>query len=102
MNIVQVLIPLWSNLGEQYTKALFDEVREEFVDQFSGLTAYTQAPVSGLWQNENGETVKDQLLIYEVMVEELDLTWWADYKSQLERRFDQEELVIRAQKIRFL
>jgi len=37
--------------------------------------------------------------VYEVMVESLDRAWWAQYRSRLERRFNQEELVVRAHEI---
>ena len=31
------------------------------------------------------------------MVDELDRAWWNDYRRDLERRFKQDEVVIRAQ-----
>ena len=36
------------------------------------------------------------------MVEDLDEDWWSSYRRELERRFSQETLVIRAQEIRLL
>lgn len=36
-------------------------------------------------------------MVYEVMTEQLDRAWWADYRRALEVRFQQEEVVVRAQ-----
>jgi hypothetical protein len=41
-------------------------------------------------------------VVYEVMVESLDAAWWADYRQALQRRFEQDELVVRAQPMRRL
>ena len=101
-HLVQILLPLWSNEGKRFSKDLFDQVRNELIDQFSGLTAYTRAPADGLWQESGGETVHDDNVIYEIMVENLDRDWWASYRSQLENRFQQNKLIIRAQRITLL
>jgi hypothetical protein len=102
MYMIQLLLPLWTNGGEQVPKALFEQVREELVQRFGGLTAYTRTPASGLWQEKDGETVHDEIIVYEVMAEELDESWWSGYRGELEQRFSQEKLVIRAQEIRVL
>ena len=39
---------------------------------------------------------KDDVLLYEVMVESLDADWWKGYRRELEAKFQQEELVVRA------
>ncbi|HEV7929355.1 MAG TPA: hypothetical protein VGP12_04395 [Nitrosospira sp.] len=102
MYMTQLLLPLWSNDGERFSKALFEQVREELVQQFGGLTAYTRTPASGVWQEKDGGTVHDEIIVYEVMVENLDENWWNSYRRKLEKRFSQDELVIRAQEIRIL
>jgi hypothetical protein len=35
-------------------------------------------------------------VIFAVMADPLDRAWWRDYRERLERRFRQEELVVRA------
>ena len=102
MYMTQLLLPLWSNSGQRFPKALFEEVRDELVQQFGGLTAYTRTPASGVWQEKNGGTVHDEIIVYEVMVKILDEDWWNSYRRKLEKRFRQDELVIRAQEIRIL
>jgi hypothetical protein len=52
-----------------------------------------------LWESDSGETVRDQVVVYEVMVEEVDRAWWANLRERLEADFAQEELVVRAQKM---
>jgi hypothetical protein len=101
MHLVQLLLPLYDNEGRELPHELYIRVRQELVESFGGLTAYTRAPVSGLWEEE-GQTVRDDLIIFEAMVDTLDLAWWAQYRTDLERRFCQEELVIRAQEIQRL
>lgn len=100
--MVQLLLPLWSNSGERFSKKLFDQVSKELIDRFSGLTAHVQAPASGLWEKEDGKTVHDEIIIYEVMVDNLDLPWWTEYRRLLETRFKQNKLIIRAQEITIL
>jgi hypothetical protein len=39
---------------------------------------------------------RDEVVLIEVMAKRLDRQWWADYSSELKRRFRQDELVIRA------
>jgi hypothetical protein len=83
-------------------RALFGQVRDELVERFGGLTAYTRAPASGLWQEHDGETTHDEIVIYEVMTEQLDRPWWAGYRAELEKRFQQETLIVRAQEFQTL
>ena len=81
---------------------LFDELAKELTDRFGGVTAYTRAPATGIWEEQSGRTVRDQIVVYEVMAEKLEPEWWAGLRERLELRFDQEELVVRAQEIRRL
>lgn len=98
MHLVQILLPLYDNTGEALPKDLFAAVREELVQRFGGLTAFTRAPAKGLWKDDQG-VQRDDIVIYEVMASQLDRGWWSGYRQSLERRFGQEEIVIRAQAI---
>ncbi len=99
MHLVQLLLPLYDNRGNRLNKSLFAQVRDELVERFGGLTAHARAPASGLYQEGAGETVHDDLVIYEVMVDALDEPWWRSYRAELEKRFRQDELVVRAHSI---
>jgi len=82
----------------RFEQKLYTEVRNELVHRFGGITAYTRAPVHGLWQ-ESEQIVRDDLIIYEIMVETLEEEWWREYRVILENRFQQQSLVVRAHQI---
>lgn len=97
MHLVQLLVPLRDERGERFDGALYRRLRAELTDRFGGLTVYSRAPAEGLWREDDGEgPTHDDILVVEVMVEELDAAWWTEYRQELERRFRQEELVVRA------
>ena len=102
MNLVQLLLPLYDAAGERFPASRFDAVARELTQRFGGLTAYTRSPAAGLWEEEPGRTRRDDIVVYEVMVESLDAGWWAGYRERLEGEFRQKELVVRAQEIRRL
>ena len=97
MYLIQLLLPLYDNDQQELPQALFEQVRAELVTRFGGLTAYSRAPLRGLWQEDGEHTVRDDLVIYEVMAPQLDRVWWRRYRRLLERRFRQESMVVRAQ-----
>ncbi len=100
MTLVQLLLPLFDNDGNRLPESTFLQVRAELTERFGGLTAYTRAPASGLWQDEDtGETSLDDIVVYEVMVDSLDRDWWRAYRLELEQTFRQKELVVRGQEI---
>jgi len=96
-HLVQLLLPLYDNSGTPIDGVRFREVRDELTARFGGLTVYSRAPAVGLWKEEEGRTAHDDIVVYEVMVRDLDVRWWGDYRRALEKRFAQETLVVRAQ-----
>ena len=103
MHLVQILLPLRTPHGNVFPHGEFARVASELTDQFGGMTAYSRPPASGLWQEQQtGRTERDDIVVYEVMVDDLDTQWWADYRRTLETRFAQHELVVRAQEMRRL
>jgi hypothetical protein len=95
-HLIQILLPLYDNQGTPVSSSLFRAVREELTTRFGGLTAYTRAPAEGLWKEDEQHTTRDQIVIYEVMADDLETEWWSEYRHGLERRFRQEEIVVRA------
>jgi hypothetical protein len=71
-------------------------------EQFGDVTAYTRAPATGLWESASGKTVRDQVVVYEVMVDRLDAAWWRELRIGLEGAFAPQELVVRSHAIRRL
>ncbi len=102
MHLVQLLLPIRDDAGRAYPREHYDALARELTDRFGGVTAYSRAPATGLWESDSGETVRDQVVVYEVMVETLDPAWWAGLRVRLETQFAQEELVVRAHRIRRL
>jgi len=66
------------------------------------MTAYTRAPAEGRWQSSDDRTVRDDIVVYEVMTEKLDRAWWNEYRGSLEKLFAQEHMLIRAQMVELL
>lgn len=103
MQLTQLLLPLYGNEGERFAAQLFDRVRHDLTRRFGGLTVYARAPADGLWQPEQqAQVVSDELIIFEVMSKRRHKNWWRRYRLRLQRRFRQEQILIRTQKIRIL
>ena len=96
MYLVQLLLPLRDNEGHPFDRAEFDRVKGELAERFGGATAFLRSPASGVWQEDNGGTSHDEIVIFEAMADALDRPWWELYRGELERRFRQEEVVVRA------
>jgi hypothetical protein len=102
-HLVQILLPLADNDGRSFGPDPYAQVRAELTDRFGGLTAYTRAPAQGVWRDEADRTSRDDVVVFEVVVEdELDAAWWGDYRRALETRFRQERILVRVQAIRLL
>jgi hypothetical protein len=98
VNLIQLLLPLYDNDGKPFPPSMFREIRTRLTERFGGLTAYTRSPAEGLWKEGDGEAKRDEVVVYEVMVDDLDRAWWGGFRAELERRFAQQELVVRAQR----
>ncbi|WP_376706041.1 hypothetical protein RQ479_29635 [Mesorhizobium sp. ISC25] len=94
MFLFQILLPRADNSGRPFPKQEFDRIKEELAQQFAGVTAFLQAPAEGLWR-QGGECSNDEIVIFEVMTEEIDLRAWRTRRADLERRFRQDEVIIR-------
>jgi hypothetical protein len=101
LHLIQILLPLYDNAGAPLPQELYAKVREKLTKTFGGLTAFTRAPAEGHWRDE-GETKRDDVVVFEVMAEDLDEGWWRAYRGELERDFRQDVIVIRAQEVRLL
>ena len=98
MHLIEIFLPLYDNEGRRFGAGLYAEVREELVARFGGLTAFSRSPAEGLWE-DGGERSRDDILILEVMADTLDREWWRGYREALERRFRQDEIMLRAQTV---
>jgi hypothetical protein len=102
MYLIQLLLPLYDNDRQALPKSLFRTVSDELIERFGGLTTYSRTPASGYWLEDGDNTVHDESVVYEVMADELDREWWGGYRAELEQRFRQETLVVRAHALTLL
>ena len=101
MHMIEILLPLYDNEGVHFGPEAYDRVREELVERFGGMTAFTRSPAEGLWV-EDGERRRDDVIVFEVMADWLDRGWWRTYRGELEERFRQDEIVVRAREVELL
>jgi hypothetical protein len=99
MHVVEIFLPLRRNDGSRQPRERFGKVRRTLIDCFGGLTAFARAPAEGLWESDDGDVDRDSIVIFEVMADALDRGWWAAYRAELERLFEQDEIVIRANSV---
>ena len=101
MHLIQILLPLRDNGGQPFAQAQFEHVAEALSKKFGGVTAYNRAPAEGRWES-SGATQHDEMLVVEVMFEVLDKPWWSKFRSELEKSFRQDQIIVRAQAIQML
>jgi len=94
--LIQVLLPLRDNAGEPFAHAEFERVRRELTERFGGVTFYARSPAVGIWKDDDGDVDRDEIVVAEVMAQGEDGAWWRAYRGELERRFRQEEMVVRS------
>jgi hypothetical protein len=99
MHVVEILLPLTDNDGRRFPADLWTAAREELIERFGGLTAFTRSPAEGLWDEGEGRRSRDEIVIFEVMDDSLDRAWWCEFRERLERDFRQEEVVVRARRV---
>lgn len=99
MHLVQLLIPLHDNYKQAFPSAYFNKVREDLANRFGGVTAFVRSPALGLWKEDSDDINRDEVVMFEVLTEDLDRDWWADYRMQLQDKFRQEELLVWASNI---
>jgi hypothetical protein len=101
--LVQLLLPLHDGGGHPYPSASFLRIRQELSRLFGGITAYCRAPPGPETVIIDPETQRgDDFVVYEVMAPRLEPGWWHAYRSELERRFQQGPIVVRAQAVEVL
>ncbi len=101
-HLIQLLLPLSDNDGKPFAKARFDAVRAELIAQFGGVTAYVRSPAVGAWDTGDGSVSRDDVILFEVMIDGLDQAWWAAFRERMERDFQQEAILLRATRVEVL
>jgi len=99
---MQILLPVRDDKGRVFPKPYYESVANILTERFGGMTAYTRAPAEGRWKDSGRKVSEDDIVVFEVMVELLDISWWRGYRERLEREFGQQSIVVRAQKIQII
>jgi len=102
MYLVQLLLPLYDNKGRRFPRAKLNRVEDLLAKRFGGITMFKRAPAEGLSRRGGGGMTHDEIIVFEVMADELDRSWWASYRARLEQRFRQDYVVVRASKIELM
>ena len=102
MVLVQILLPVFYNDGQQVEVERFAEVRVTLTDRFGGVTAYLRTAAAGSWKRDDGTIDRDRMVMVEVSAADLDRRWWRSYRETLQRAFKQEVVLIRALQIEAL
>jgi hypothetical protein len=96
MYLVQILLPLYTNNRQLFPDEAYESVRETLTEQYGGVTAYQRSPALGHWKQTDLSIIRDDIVVFEVMLEELDRAWWSNYREQLRQSFEQDKLIVRA------
>lgn len=96
-HLIEIFLP--SNVDDACGK--LERVDGELIERFGGVTLHINPPAKGLWDGDSG-VESDKTIVIEVITDELDRIWWAGYRQKLEKRFDQDEVMIRATIVRRL
>ena len=102
MHLIQCFLPLYDDKNNMFPQSMYEAECQSLSERFGGLTGYTRAPASGVWEDGKAGARRDDFVIYEVMAENLDREWWRHYRRELESRFRQDRIIIRAHLIELL
>jgi hypothetical protein len=83
------------NEGRAFAAKTYQSLRDELTERYGGVTAFTRAPAEGEVKAGSGK-VHDDIIVFEVMTDKIDRSWWKEYRKSLERTFEQDEIVVRA------
>lgn len=98
MYLVQILLPLQDGRNRPIPARTFSDIAAELTDRFGGVTTYMRAPADGRWKRSpRARQEKDQIVVLEVICPRLSRAFWRRYRKQLEQRFSQESILVRAQ-----
>lgn len=93
MHLVRFYLPVRDNAGQAFPVAMFRAIEAELSQRFGGVTAHLASPASGLWR-ESGTLHADEVVIFEVLTEDVDRSWWAGYRARLARDFRQKQILL--------
>jgi len=95
MQLVQVFVPvIWKEDPSRFATEV-GEVVQELTERYGGATSFLRGAAQGLWKNEDGAVEADDVVVVEVQVGEVSIPWWSAFQTRLQRRFGQDEILVR-------
>lgn len=102
MQLVQIFVPvIWQDEPSRF-KAEVGKVVQELTERFGRATSFIRDGAEGRWANDDGALEPDTVVIVEVQVGEVFVPWWSGFQERLERRFGQEEILVRYHEVNAL
>lgn len=95
--LIEILLPLESIDGRAGHPE-FNKVMQELTRKFGGATAFTRSPADGRWK-KGEKTVKDVVIVIEVVIDHVNRSWWRRYAKNLAQRFNQDQVLIRSTRV---
>lgn len=92
--LVQFFLPLYDQKGKEFPDRYFNTIKAELTERFGGITFYFRSPVLGMWKPEQ-KVVKDELVVVEILAHRGVVSFFKNYKSVLEKKFKQDEIMMR-------
>jgi hypothetical protein len=92
--LVQFFLPLYDQKGKAFPDQYFNTIKAELTEQFGGITFYFRSPVLGMWKPEQ-KVIKDELVVVEVLAQQAAVPFFRNYQSVLEKKFKQDEIMMR-------
>lgn len=100
--VFEIFIPLQDQDGKDFPEKYYNALRKLLLEKFGGVTVYHRSPVTGIWDSSDSGVDKDKLVIFEVMAVTGDDEFWNKLKRDLEKQFQQSEILIRSARINTL
>jgi len=101
MHLIQLLLPLHNNDKQKFPADYFKSLRSDLIDRFGGGTAFVRSPAVGLWKTDDVVS-RDEVVMFEVMSPDLDEQWWLEYRTKLEKKFQQKTPLVWASQVKRL
>ena len=74
MHLIEIFLPLNDNGGRPFGAEKYAAIRRHLTERFGGMTAFTRSPAQGT-TTDGGNTVHDDIVVFEVMTETPDVSW---------------------------
>lgn len=97
--MIRLFLPIYDKDGMKFPDHYYTTLHKKLSKKFGGLTVYTRSIAKGFWKAKAKVTIKENVLIHEVMAANVDKLFWQKIKSSMMKKFAQRDLLITSSKI---